>query len=122
MDMIGVLEAFWFFAFSFIGLAIGYRLGGEDTETVFGMEDGTAQITAHCCMVAALAFNAEAIHAYWLFLVALLPQSGTAINEITATIICGFMAILWLATPVLVAIGRDVHRNTCETKGSGFSG
>ena len=105
--MIGPLEAFSIVSLSMIGLYIGYRMGGCNAETILGMGEGTAQITAHSTMVMALAFNAEAMHAYWAFLLAFLPQSGTDVNELTAAVAWGLTALFWVIAPVGVAIARS---------------
>lgn len=104
---IGPLEAFWFFSLSVIGLYIGYLMGGCNTETILGMEEDTAQLTAHSAMVMALAFNAETMHEYWAFLLASLPQSGTDVNEVTAAVAWGLTSIFWVIAPVGVAIARS---------------
>lgn len=104
---IGPLEAFWFFSLSMIGLYIGYRMGDCNTETILGMEGGTAQISAHSAMVMALALNAEAMHSYWTLLLTSLPQPGTDINVLTAAIAWGLTALFWVIVPVGVAIARS---------------
>ncbi|KXS55260.1 MAG: hypothetical protein AWU57_359 [Marinobacter sp. T13-3] len=117
---IGPLEAFWFISLSTIGLYIGYRMGGSTTKTIMGMEEGTAQLSAHSAMVMALACNAETMRIYWAFLLAALPQPGTDINALTAAIAWGLTALFWVFTPLGVAIARieiiDWWRNAPVTK------
>jgi hypothetical protein len=117
IEQLGPLEVFWFLLFSVIGLSIGYRMGDQHTETTFGMEEGMAQITSHCAMVMALAVNAGFMHAYWDSIVAVLPQSGSDINELTASVIWIFTAIIWVIAPVGVFIARTlVHERWPSVK------
>jgi hypothetical protein len=119
IEHVGILGAFWFLALSGVGLIIGYRLGGQNAETIFGMEEGTAQITGHSSMMMALAVNAEFMHAYWDSLLAFLPQQGSDINLLTAAVVWGFTALIWVIAPVVLAVARsELHDRRVNTEGS----